>query len=520
MPEPRRHTVLVVNDDDAGRYSVARMLKADGFDVVEAATGEDGLRRARDLPDLVLLDVNLPDISGREVCAHLKADPWTARLPVVHLSATYVGSDHIAEGLEGGADAYLTQPVDPRELVATLRAVLRLGELERELHDKAVLLDAVVQGSLDAIYVKDLQGRYLLFNRAAEAVTGKPAAEVIGRDDTVLFPADEAAVVMRTDREIVWGGETRQVDEHVTGADGELHHFVTTKGPLLDADGRAYACFGIAHDVTQLRNADAQARRLNDELESRVERRTIELARANRELEQFVYSMAHDLRTPLRAIAGFTQLVAEDKAAQLDEGGRADLARARAAALRMADVIDALVALSQVSSRGLRRASVDLSALAAEVGARLRTDEPEREVELVVAEGLTAHADPELARIVLAVLLANALKFTSEQASARIEVGRDVTERGPAFFVRDDGAGFDMAYADKLFGTFERLHAPEEFPGRGVGLATLRRAVERHGGRVWAEGAVGRGATFWFTLPGDDDHQAATPEEEDTWTAT
>ena len=326
MPEPRRHTVLVVNDDDAGRYSVARMLKADGFDVVEAATGEDGLRRARDLPDLVLLDVNLPDISGREVCAHLKADPWTARLPVVHLSATYVGSDHIAEGLEGGADAYLTQPVDPRELVATLRAVLRLGELERELHDKAVLLDAVVQGSLDAIYVKDLQGRYLLFNRAAEAVTGKPAAEVIGRDDTVLFPADEAAVVMRTDREIVWGGETRQVDEHVTGADGELHHFVTTKGPLLDADGRAYACFGIAHDVTQLRNADAQARRLNDELESRVERRTAELARANRELEQFVYSMAHDLRTPLRAIAGFTQLVAEDKAAQLDEGGRADLA--------------------------------------------------------------------------------------------------------------------------------------------------------------------------------------------------
>jgi light-regulated signal transduction histidine kinase (bacteriophytochrome) len=257
---------------------------------------------------------------------------------------------------------------------------------------------------------------------------------------------------------------------------------------LLDDLAYRAAEAEAAHRITQL------------ELERMVTERTLELARANRELEAFSYSVAHDLRAPLRSIDGFSQMLLTDCADKLDAKGKKCLQQVRKSAQQMGQLIEDLLMLSRVTRSELHRQRVDLSALARSVLAHLQKHEPERKAELVVADGLRANGDPSLLRIVLDNLLRNAWKFTGKLPMPRIEVGARHEESGAVFFVRDNGAGFDMAYAHKLFGVFQRLHSATEFEGTGVGLATVQRIVERHGGRVWAEGEVGRGATVYFTL--------------------
>jgi signal transduction histidine kinase len=252
--------------------------------------------------------------------------------------------------------------------------------------------------------------------------------------------------------------------------------------------------------VGELESTREELRRLNVELEQRVLRRTAELEAANKELEAFSYSVSHDLRSPLRAIDGFSLALLEDHGDVLDAQGRSDLSRVRENANRMAELIDSLLRLSRLSRQELKVTDVDLSALAATVARALRELEPDRDVLIDIAPGVRAPGDPALLRIVLENLMGNAWKFTSKHPRARIEFGSDVVDGETRYFVRDDGAGFDMAYASKLFGAFQRVHAQTEFPGVGIGLATTARIIRRHGGRIWAEGAPEGGATFWFVL--------------------
>ena len=241
------------------------------------------------------------------------------------------------------------------------------------------------------------------------------------------------------------------------------------------------------------------------ELDHRVAERTAQLEGTNRELEAFAYAVSHDLRAPLRSIDGFSQIILEDYAPKLDEAGRAHFGRVRGATQRMGELIDDLLSLSRIARGEVKLEPVDLADLARRIGARLQGAHPERKVELVIPDRLPAHADPRLMQVALENLLANAWKFTGKHPRARIEVGVRPAANGgePAFFVRDDGAGFDMAYATKLFGAFQRLHPASEFEGTGIGLATVQRVIHRHGGRVWAEGAPEQGATFYFTLSGE-----------------
>lgn len=229
-----------------------------------------------------------------------------------------------------------------------------------------------------------------------------------------------------------------------------------------------------------------------------------ELAGTNAELQSFSYSVSHDLRTPLRSIEGFSQIILEDYADRLDEEGRRHLERVKAASRHMSNLIDDLLDLSRVTRKPLQRQTVDLSALAHEVAAELRAAEPERRVTLDVEENLRAEGDARLLRVALENLLGNAWKFTAGEREARVEFGSSSGSGGEeehTYYVRDNGAGFDMNYADKLFGAFQRLHPAEEFEGNGIGLATVQRVIRRHGGRVWAEGSPDHGATFYFTLP-------------------
>jgi len=252
--------------------------------------------------------------------------------------------------------------------------------------------------------------------------------------------------------------------------------------------------------LAQIQERDKELLQAHGELEQRVRDRTAELAAANKELEAFSYSVSHDLRAPLRSIDGFSLALIEDYGTKLDQGGKDYLRRVRAASQRMSQLIDDMLNLARVTRRAMQRETVDLSGLAKSIAEDLSEEEPSRHVEFAIADGLSADADSGLLKIAMQNLIGNAWKYTSAHDRARIEFGRVKHNGRPAYFVRDDGAGFDPRYVERLFGAFQRLHAATEFPGTGIGLATVHRIIHRHGGEVWAEGGVESGATFYFTL--------------------
>jgi len=271
--------------------------------------------------------------------------------------------------------------------------------------------------------------------------------------------------------------------------------------PIYDRNGRVTHAVVVFFDVTENRLAEEEIRRLNADLEDRVRRRTEQLEAANKELEAFAYSVSHDLRTPLRGIDGWSLALAEDYASQLDERARGYVDRLRAETQRMGMLIDDLLQLSRVTRSEMATGAVDLTSIAQKIAARLTDGNTGRRIEFTIAGGLAANGDARLLEIALENLFGNAVKFTEPRAEARIEFGREGDGVRP-FFVRDNGVGFDMAFAGTLFGAFQRLHKTSEFPGTGIGLATVQRIIHRHGGRVWAEAQPDRGATFYFTLGG------------------
>ncbi|MCP5297110.1 MAG: hypothetical protein H6952_06425 [Zoogloeaceae bacterium] len=271
--------------------------------------------------------------------------------------------------------------------------------------------------------------------------------------------------------------------------------------PHVGASGAVQGFYGMFFDVTKQEQARLEIERLNKDLDRRVKERTADLSSANMELESFAYSISHDLRAPLRGIDGFSQMALEEYGDKLDEQGRGYLDRVRAAAQRMGSLIDDILELSRVSRQALHRERVDLGQFAAELLDEMRQANPGRQVEAAIAPDCVTEGDPKLLRILMQNLLENAWKYSARQAEARIEFGQERLATGEtAYFVRDNGVGFDMQYADRLFTPFQRLHKPEEFAGSGIGLATVARIVHRHGGRVWAESVPGQGATLRFTL--------------------
>jgi signal transduction histidine kinase len=270
--------------------------------------------------------------------------------------------------------------------------------------------------------------------------------------------------------------------------------------PASSQDELAVLIDAFNEMLAEIQGRDTALRRAHDELDQKVQERTAQLAAANKELEAFSYSVSHDLRAPLRSIDGFSQALIEDYADTLDLEGKQHLQRVRAASQRMATLIDDLLNLARVARSEIRWGRVDLSELSRSIAQELKTKEPKRQVEFVIADGALANGDSQLLRLVLENLLGNAWKYTSAHGHARIEVGWQERDGKSVYFVRDDGAGFDPRYATRLFGAFQRLHSTQEFPGTGIGLATVQRIIHRHGGEVWAEGAVEMGATFYFSL--------------------
>jgi PAS domain S-box-containing protein len=349
----------------------------------------------------------------------------------------------------------------------------------------------------------DQDGKIVEFNPTAERTFGYAREDVIGKEMAPLIipPAlrdkhrEGLKRYLKTGEEHVLG---RRVEMTAVKADNS--EFPVELGiTRIETEGAPIFTAFVA-DITERKRAEEEIRALNAELEKRVKERTAQLEVANSELESFCYSVSHDLRGPLRAIDGFSEALVEDLPDDLPEQSMRYLERIRSATQRMGQLIEDLLNLSKVSRAGLTFTNVDLSAIAAEVVNGLRQQEADRKVEVSIWDGMTVTGDTRLLRVALENLIGNAWKFTRNCDAAHIEIGSMRDEDRVVYFVRDNGAGFDMKYADKLFGAFQRLHNVNEYPGTGIGLATVQRIVHRHGGRVWADASPGKGAVFYFSL--------------------
>ncbi len=380
---------------------------------------------------------------------------------------------------------------------------LETARLYDESERRRAEAEAISLSLAEGLCALDRDGLVTFINPAAEKMLGWTQEELLGKE---LHPLLHQIDPKRSKSEAACSfGEALSSGSAVRG---EETKFFRKDGSVFPASFSASAiavegqrrgtvvAFG---DITARKRAEQEIRALNVDLERRVAERTAEFEAANKELEAFCYSVSHDLRAPLRSIDGFAQVLLEDYGNVLDEGGQSYLGRVRSASQRMAQLIDDLLELSKLTRTGMQRAAVNLSEMAHSIAEDLRVANPGRNVDITILPGLAVHGDERLLRIVLENLLGNAWKFTAKHEQASIEFGAMELNGRSAFFVRDDGAGFDMSYADKLFGPFQRLHRATEFEGTGIGLATVQRVINRHGGEVWAQGEVERGACFYFT---------------------
>jgi PAS domain S-box-containing protein len=369
---------------------------------------------------------------------------------------------------------------------------------EQALQESEERFRALVTATSDIVYrmspdwseMRQLSGKGLVAD--TEAPSRAWLSEYIHPDDqphvmTVIHEAIRTRTIF-------------ELEHKVLRADGALGWTFSRAIPLIDKKGEISEWFGTASDITQRKEAEDQIRQMNLQLENRVFERTAQLEAANKELEAFAYSVSHDLRAPLRAIDGWSLALFEDYADGLDDTARHYLQRVRSEAHRMGVLIDDLLRLSRVTRNEMRIEAVDLALLARAIAGRLQEANSGRQIEFTIAPGLTASGDRQLLEIMMTNLLGNAVKYTGPRAQAHIEFGKAQSNGDHAFFVRDDGVGFDMSFAATLFRAFQRLHKVSEFPGTGIGLATVHRIVLRHGGRIWAQAQPDRGATFYFTL--------------------
>jgi PAS domain S-box-containing protein len=366
------------------------------------------------------------------------------------------------------------------------------------MQEANAFLDAVVENIPSMIFVKHADTlRFARINRAEEELLSMPRDKVIGKSDHDLFPADQADFFTAKDREVLARQDAVDIQEEPIDTPQGRRILHTRKIALRDPSGRPQYLVGISHDITERKEAERQIQALAADLEMRAN----QLEAANKELESFSYSVSHDLRSPLRAIDGFSRLMEEDYGATLDDEGRRLLAVIRQNSQRMGQLIDDLLAFSRMGRKPISREPFGMPELVAEALAEVRAG-TSAAPQVTVGTLPDVAGDRILLRQVWINLISNGFKYSSRKEGAEVTIGSLPGEGGTTtYFVRDNGVGFDMRYSDKLFGVFQRLHRIEEFPGTGVGLAIVQRVVARHGGRAWAESELGKGATFYFSLP-------------------
>ncbi|MDB5886826.1 MAG: sensor signal transduction histidine kinase [Polaromonas sp.] len=473
---------------------------ADGFCLIDKAwritffngQAERMLQRHRDGILGKILWHEFPEALGTRLereCRLAIAEQRTTRFEVFHPPLNACFHFHAYPTQEGLA-IYFQDVTERRDEQAQLRL---LQTAVSRLNDMVIITEAQAQGNAGP--------RIVFVNDAFERQSGYSRGEALGQTTRLFWGPNTQRAELERIRIAMDQWQPVRAEIVMYTKDGKERWLETDIAPIAGKSGQFTHWVAVERDITERRQHQQEILRLNGELEERVLLRTTELELANRELESFAYSVSHDLRMPLSSIHAFSQLVLQREGDQVSVKSRHYLDRIGVGVKQMGDLIEGLLTLTQVSRKPVEAEQVDVSTMVRRIERGHRAREPGREAQLQVQQGLMAHGDARLLSVVFEHLLGNAWKFTSRRPLAQIEVGAGPDDSGnTVFFVRDNGAGFDMAFYSKLFGTFERLHSPQDFSGNGVGLATVKRIIERHGGRVWAQGTLDQGAVFYFTL--------------------
>jgi PAS domain S-box-containing protein len=551
-----RH-ILIVENIVAQAQMLRHILEEEGYRVSIADNGQSALEMTAGAhPDLVVSGVKIPEMSGYELCRQIKATPELRQTPVI-LVTSLVDPNEVLLGLQCGADSFVIKPYERSHMLARVEHALSSNDIDAapeatsapaeiffhgerhhitasrtqilnllmSTYDAAVqrnneltesreqlrertadvlksnrFLDSMIEHIPTAVYIKDAaELRYVRVNRAQEKLTGLARGALLGKTVHELFEQDDADASVEQDRRVLASGVLEDIPEHRFSSQAAgVRMLHTYKVPVFGEAAEATHVLGISEDITRQKELEQVVARLNEALSARAE----DLEATNKSLESFTSAASHDLRSPLAIIGGYAGLLEQGYADRLDEKGLHYLAVIRARVKSMARLIDDLLSFSRLTLQELTKTGVDMNRLVAQVAAELPdlgADAPGPAIDVGVLPD--APADPALLRQVWVNLLSNAVKYSSRVAGPRIEVSGRIEGAEAIYSVRDNGAGFDMAHYARLFEVFERLHGDEEFEGTGVGLATVRRVITRHGGRVWAESEVGEGAVFYFALP-------------------
>lgn len=516
MSSSSNPSILIIDDNEMNRYTMARYLSRNGWQVWEASTGKDGLSLARKGPNVIIVDVNLPDMIGYEVCRELKADPGTRGIPVLNTSASYIKNDDIVFGLEQGADAYLTEPIDPRELVATVRALLRLRSAEAKAELNFAKLEAVINSMVEGVITADREGNLLSMNPAALQIHGFAGQDQIPRtleeqdrmmercylDGTPIERKDWP--MMRALRgEIVTNFEML-VRRRDTGKSWIGSYNAT---PVFTSHAQDEAVIITLFDITDrkasdaaLAEAQAKLRSHAGELEQKVTERTASLREAIIQMEEFSYTVSHDLRAPLRSIKGYAEVLLDEYAHRLKGDGAKFLERIVENGNRMERLVNDVLTISRISNTKLTLERVDLQAIIEAVVREYSNLQPSvARIKIDTVSPVVGHES--LCIQVFSNLLTNAAKFVPPGVKPEIHVSSQKNGGVIRVSVRDNGIGISPEFHQKIFGMFERLDPENRYGGTGIGLAIVRRAVEKMNGRVGVESDGRAGSVFWIELP-------------------
>jgi two-component system NtrC family sensor kinase len=524
--ESRSRTVLIIDDSPTFREELRSALESAGYRVVSAGTGEDGLQVAvNERPAAIVVDGVLPGIDGATVIRRIRADAAMRRTPCILLTASEERSGEII-ALDAGADDYVRKEENTEIILARLSAILRTSAAPSAARPAVSLLAPkrvlAVDDSLTYLQEVSAQLRQEGYD-VVSARSGEEALELLAVQtvdcillDLVMPGISGQETCRRIKSSSVWRDiplimhtALEEQEAMIEGINAGADDYIAKSSDMEVLRARLRA--QLRRKQFEDENRSIREQLLQKELEvtaansarALAEARaafTEELEEKNKELEAFSYSVSHDLRAPLRTITGFSKVLIEDYQDKLDAEANSSLQRICGAAARMSQLIDDLLKFARTARSELTRTKVNLSELAQDIVSQLQSADPKRPVTIIVAPSLVVDADSALLRVVLENLLGNAWKYTSKQPSSHIEFGTQSQHSQTIYFVRDNGAGFNMEHASRLFAPFKRLHDDREFPGTGIGLATVQRIIRRHGGQIWADSEVGNGATFYFRL--------------------
>jgi PAS domain S-box-containing protein len=530
--------VMVVDDNEQNLYLLEVLLRSEKYEVVCARDGLEALEHIKKGPfSLIISDILMPRMDGFQLCRECKTDPHLKHIPFIFYTATYTDQKDEEFALSLGADRFIAKPIEPQIFLTIIREVIKeyekgaltakeslikdeelylveynkrlIQKLEKKMLDLKIANKTLaeseekyrilVENAVEAIFVAQ-EGMLKFVNPRATEMIGYTPEELTSRPFTEFIHLHDRVLVMERYTQRLQGSTIPSTYAfRIIHRSGDPR-WVELNTALIEWQGKP-ATLNFLTDITERKRAEEEIRRLNESLEQRVQERTAQLEAANKEMEAFTYSVSHDLRAPLRAMDGYTQILLEEHAAHLNEDAQSICSNIREGAQRMGKLIEDLLAFSRLGRVEIQASSIDMYGLAHSIFFELTTPESRESIDFRLQPLPRAEGDPTMVRQVWMNLISNALKFSSKRERPFIEVGWKEGTKETIYFIRDNGAGFDKRYVYRLFGVFERLHSSREFEGTGVGLAIVRRIVHRHGGRTWAEGETDKGATFYFTMP-------------------